>query len=526
MQPNQPPLSGHHIGAQQQRVQGWRDDLLTFLDKAKPVADRVFANNPQAATDFRNAAENYRILREGRQNYLSLTESEQRHFGGLQQNYRAVYGQLGTQLGNLDMAARQSYVSREDGQVLTGLARQAGFVNALPMYERALLESRLAVGTAVKAEQDMAGIAAANQDPVHQATQGAAIAIALQKTRDKSARIDPSTPDPMGGRVYSDIQQLKIENAQSAVALQRFQYGHCGDILSDATERFNLKLGGIAPNGAPTSRGGDTMAEIDLKESDHGAPRMNHVLLRIGPENEPESMVYCNWTRQAIMAPYHQLTVANLHLYEHQEPRKADGYNWIQVAQRYTDGPKLQEIADRPLAPYTPAPQDIHNVTHGTLRQTGPGNELSAHGMSGTMATGFQPNPALLAHASPAVQARMAMTPAFPMTAPNPDPGYQMAGQPPVQGYPMTGPPQGYPMAAPQGHPMAAPQGHPMAAPQGYPMAAQNPAAQFAGNWQHSGPQYAPGPGNAPQGQGGYSAPPPPGWAPGGAPGGAPGYGR
>jgi hypothetical protein len=133
MQPNQAPLtSAHLIGADQYRLQGWRDQLLDHLDKAKPLADQVYGASSPAAMAFRNAAEDYRILREGRQDYLSLTEPEQQHFDVIQANYQPVYGTLSTPLEGLRQSIVPNYLAPADRPTYNELATQRNFLNALP----------------------------------------------------------------------------------------------------------------------------------------------------------------------------------------------------------------------------------------------------------------------------------------------------------------------------------------------------------------------------------------------------------
>jgi hypothetical protein len=174
------------------------------------------------------------------------------------------------------------------------------------------------------------------------------------------------------------------------------------------------------------------------------------------------------------MANYQNLTVANLHKYDEAPFRIADGRDWVAVAQRYIDVPKLDEIERRPLAPHNHSPREIYDVSHGTLHQAGGGNELSPYGMSASLARGYQPDPAYFRYAS--------------TTARPPTPAH-LAGLAPGYG---AGPSQVYPL---------------------------HPATQFAQNWQNSGSQYAPQPNRDPQGtRPGAPGSPPPAWSSGRAP--------
>ena len=459
MQPTQaPPIPAHLIGTEQYRLEGWRDQLLDHLDKAKPLADQVYGAGSAAASAFRNAAEDYRILREGRQNYLSLTEGEQQRFDGMQAGYQPVYGTLSAHVERLRHSIDPEHLAAAHRSTYNELATQRNFLNALPMYENSLFQSRMAVAAEVASEQNAAGIRAANQRLDFEATQGQSVAIALQKTRDRSAYVSTDEPDPATGSAYNERQQLKLQTAQDVVMLRKFHHGFCGDILGDATERFNIKL--YEPNGGR----GDRIAEIDLKETDFNAPEMNHVLLRIGPRNEPESLVYCNWTQQATMANYQNLTVAHLHKYDEATSRVADGRDWVAVARRYIDTPKLDMIEQLPLTPHNHSPREIYNVSHGTLRQAG-GNELSPYGMSATLASDYQPDPAYLRYAS--------------TTARPPGPAH-LAGFMPGYG---AGPSQADP---------------------------PHPATQFARNWQNNGSQYAPKPDRSPRDAGSRATGSPP----------------
>ncbi|MFV2022115.1 hypothetical protein [Micromonospora sp. LOL_023] len=395
------------VAIHQRDLTSGREDLLGFLTRVLHTAERVFDDSTprrRRSSDsqgrirmFQNAVNAYRILAQGRASYDNLeTRAEKRFFNANYRNYLSIYADLGYQFGVLADYAREnpgSVAGRGDRVRLNELPGMMYFVHHLPSAEAELFRARRVAAQAVADQQRH--LVALNTRRYHDVHHGQVTMRLQERNRDETVVLSLDDPDPSNGRVYSDAEKERIDDARVAILAERYNEWTCGPLVADALVRLNQLL---VP--APGSRRGDVLSQIDYGESDHDAGVFDHTAAYIGPAFQPESVIYDPWPNETAITNVADVTVPGVHRYDQTGGYRADGYDWTEVARRYIDWGRLSELDEEPAEHEMADPRDVFDINHASLGYAQNNNlpadrlELSGYGMSATAASRYQPDPA------------------------------------------------------------------------------------------------------------------------------------
>lgn len=385
-------LSYEEIPSAQARLTRRRAELLEFLARADVTASRIIPGE-QRDENFFKAYNAFRILNKGRDDFFSLSEGEQNWFDSVYRNYRPIYTELLTQLGRMRDEARDHRPAFKDDRSLVSeeLPRWIHFVGKIDEHEQDLYRARRSAAREVQVEQG--SIERANDRATFERTQGESVAIVAGRVGNTEAFCDLDFPDPVTGLVYNDEQKQIIEYGRMAYMARRYLQGVCGTFAADAFVRFNERLGG------------DLIQTVGLLDPTEGAPSLNHSMVHVGPRNQPETLIYDNWAKTITNAPNH--TADSLHRYSGTlASRLGDCRDWMQVAMRYIDSARLDEIDAGPLPStanvdlrrigqigYSGYRRNSDSPDGGNVRV---GMPMNPYGMSANAANYYTPDESLL----------------------------------------------------------------------------------------------------------------------------------